>query len=51
MKGCWKVVLADGTLVESGLRTKRAAAALAEEINARGSLDAGISSFPREERL
>lgn len=51
MKGYWKVVLTDGTVVVSGLGSKRYAVELADEINQQGFFYTGISGFRREEPL
>jgi hypothetical protein len=51
MKGFWKVILSDGTVIQSGIQTKKFAVSLADKINRQGYFDTGISGFRREEKL
>jgi hypothetical protein len=51
LKGYWKVVLTDGTLIETGMQSKKFAQHVADEVNRRGEFNAGISGFRRMEKL
>jgi hypothetical protein len=51
MRGYYRIELSDGTPVASGYQSKSAAIEQAYEVARRGEFNAGISGFPRMERL